>query len=123
MIAVRDKVTKYISNQYGVDPEYPWDNYPEYTVFRHRDNKKWFALIMKVGCDKIGIKGEGQVDVINLKIDDPILHDTLVHEKGIIPGYHMNKQYWITVMLDGSVSEDQVYRLIDTSFAATGKKR
>lgn len=120
---MRDKVTKYISNQYGVDPEYPWDNYPEYTVFRHRDNKKWFALIMKVGCDKIGIKVEGQIDVINLKIDDPILHDTLVHEKGIVPGYHMNKQYWITVMLDGTVSEDQVYRLIDASFVATGKKR
>lgn len=120
--SLRNKVVEYINNQYGAEAEYPWEKYPDYAVFRHTNNKKWFALIMSVGRDKVGVSGEGLIDVINLKINDPILHDELVHEDGISRGYHMNKQHWITVLLDGTVSEDKVNNLIDISFMATTGK-
>lgn len=120
---VSKKIIEYIADQYGAEPEYPWEKYPDYAVFRHTDNKKWFALIMTVTRDKLGVEGEGTVDVINLKINDSILHDELVHENGISLGYHMNKQHWITVLLDGSVDEERVENLIDVSFVATGKKK
>lgn len=119
---MKKKVFEYISEQYGVEPDYPWDNFSDYAVFRHRENQKWFALVMRVGFDKLGINKEGSVDVVNLRIADAILHDELIHETGIFPSYHMNKRYWITVLLDGTVPREQVFRLIDLSFDATNAK-
>ena len=60
---------------------------------------------------------------MNLKIDDVILHDMLVHEDGILPAYHMNKQHWVTVLLDGTVGFDRVTGLLQVSFEATLPKR
>ena len=120
---MREDLFKYILEQYGVEPDYPWDDEEDYAVFRHRDNHKWFALVMRVRKDRVGLLGDDSVDVVNLKIDDPILHDTLIHEKGIVLGYHMNKSHWITVLLDGTVPKKQVFGLVDVSFGATGMKK
>ena len=51
-----DEVVAYISEHYGVDPEYPWIRTPHYAVFRHRLNRKWFAAIVNVTEDKLGLK-------------------------------------------------------------------
>ena len=123
LCSMRRKINDYIKDQYGVAPEFPWPRYNEHAVYRHKDNKKWFALIMDVGRDKLGLSGKSYVSVINLKIDDVILHDTVVHEDGIMPAYHMNKQNWITVLLDGTVPEDRVCALTDISYNATSSKR
>lgn len=53
---------------------------------------------------------------LNLKCDPQealMLRDTY---PSIIPGYHMNKKHWNTLILDGSIPEDEVKRLIDSSF-------
>ncbi len=120
---MREKINDYIKDQYGVTPEYPWPRYNEHAVYRHKDNKKWFALIMDVGRDKLGLSGKTAVSVINLKIDDVILHDTIIRENGIMPAYHMNKQNWITVLLDGTVPADRICALLDISYNATSSKR
>lgn len=116
-------VFAYIKKKYKLSPEYPWAKYDSNAVFRHSDNKKWFALVMEVGKDRLGLSGDGSVDVINLKIDDLMFRDMLLREKGILPAYHMNKKHWITVLLDGTVKADRVYELIDTSFLATASKK
>ena len=113
-------VEEYIRNQYGVEPDYPWDN-DDSAVYRHIDSRKWFALVMFVRRDRLGLEGEDITPALNLKIKDPILHDMLVHEEGIIPAYHMNKQHWITVLLDGTVEQSKIFNLIDVSYEATGK--
>ena len=120
---MRRKINEYIKNQYGVGPEYPWQKYDDNAVYRHKDNKKWFALMMNVGRDKLGLSGSGSVSVINLKIDDIIMRDAIIKEEGIMPAYHMNKLHWITVLLDGSVPEDYVKSLLDISYNATATKR
>ena len=84
---------------------------------------KWFALVASIGRDKLGLDGKGYIDVINLKINDPMLQDELIHENGIFPAYHMNKKHWITVLLDGTIPKKQVENLIDVSFLATGNKK
>lgn len=119
----RKTVEKYISEQYGVEPDFPWEGDTVSAVFRHIDNGKWFALIMHISKAKLGMETDEPADVMNLKIDDPMLHDMLVHEKGIFPSYHMNKQHWITVLLDGTVEMDQISALIDMSYQATASKR
>lgn len=116
-------VFDYIKKKYGVSPEYPWSKYDANAVFRHNDNSKWFALVMEVGKDKLGLSGKESVDVINLKIDDPYFHDVLVQEDGIMPAYHMNKFHWISVLLDGTVPQERVCDLIDLSFAATASAK
>jgi len=47
---------------------------------------------------------------------------SLLQEKGIFPAYHMSKTCWISVLLDGSVSEETLSFLIDISFELTNKK-
>ena len=78
---------------------------------------------MEVDRDKLGLSGSDSVSVINLKIDDVFFRDVIIKEAGIMPAYHMNKQHWITVLLDGTVHSSEVEKLIDVSFNATASKR
>ena len=64
---MREAVFEYIKKKYKVSPEYPWVKYDSNAVFRHTDNKKWFALVMDVQKDKLGQHGDEYVDVVNLK--------------------------------------------------------
>lgn len=119
----RQAVFDYIKKKYKVLPEYPWRKDNRSAVFRHADNKKWFALVMDVRRDKLGLSDEDYVDVINLKIDDLFFRDMIIREDGIMPAYHMNKMHWITVLLDGTVPEERVFELIGMSFMATASAK
>ena len=122
---MRKKLFTYIKKNYKASPEYPWSKYATSAVFRHSDNKKWFALVMDVSREKLGLpedNGDGVVTAINLKVDDPIFRDMIIQEDGIMPAYHMNKQHWITVLLDGTVPEERVYELLEMSYLATAPK-
>ncbi|MBR3082352.1 MAG: MmcQ/YjbR family DNA-binding protein [Clostridiales bacterium] len=114
---------KYVQNQYGTEPDHPFEKDTVTTVFRHADNKKWFGLIMYVSGVKLGLGTTSSIPVINLKIDDPVFRDILIEQPGIIPAYHMNKRQWITVFLDGTVQKERVFDLIDASFSATASKQ
>ena len=41
---------------------------------RHPDTRKWFAIIMDVPKDKLGLTGQQRVDVINVKLSDAFCH-------------------------------------------------
>ena len=41
----------------------------------------------------------------------------------VLPGYHMNKQHWNTVVLDGTLTNAQVREMIDWSYALVSKKK
>lgn len=119
--AVREDVIDYITNNYGSQPEYLWESTPTYAVFRH-SNKKWFAIIMNISKNKLGLKGEELVDILDVKCDF-ITKGSLAGQKGFFPAYHMNKEHWITVILDGSVERDRVFNLIDISYQLTALKK
>ena len=119
----RQTVFDYIKKKYRVTPEYPWKRDNTSAVFRHADNNKWFALVMDVKGDRLGLPTEEFVDAVNLKIDDLVFRDMIIKEDGIMPAYHMNKMHWITVLLDGSVPAKRVYDLIDMSFMATASAK
>lgn len=118
----RQTVFDYIKKKYKVLPEYPWRKNSG-AVLRHADNKKWFALVMDVQSDKVGLTGTDYVDVINLKVDDIFFRDLIIQENGIMPAYHMNKMHWISVRLDGTVPEERVFDLIDMSYMATASAK
>ena len=120
---MRQKLFNYVKKKYKVKPEYPWRKYPDYAVLRHSDNNKWFALVAEVEKSKLGLVGDDCISIINLKIDDLMFRDMLIQEDGIMPAYHMNKQHWITVLLDGSVPQERIYDLLEMSFMATASKQ
>lgn len=115
---MRDRVLDAIMDAYGVAPDYPWAKSPESAVLRHPHNRKWFALVMPVSRRALGLPGEGTMDVMNVKCD-PLLTAHLRQETGFRPAYHMNKDKWLTVLLDGSVPLDKVMGLVAMSYDLT----
>ncbi len=118
---MREEIEKYINENYDILQEYPWNEYPGYTTFKHKNNKKWFALIADVPYEKLDINKEGVVNVINLK-SIPEMIGGLRKDKGILPAYHMNKEHWITILLDGTVPKQKICDLIDISYDLTKRK-
>ena len=116
----RQQLFQWMKRRYGVEPDYPWAD--ENAVLRHRDNNKWFALVMEVGREKLGMDGDGTAEIINLKCQ-PALIGSLRERDGFHPAYHMNKDQWLSVRLDGSVADDEMKSLIDLSFELTQKKQ
>ena len=110
-----------IEETYNAISDFPWESDPDYEVFRHGNNKKWFALIMNIPKAKLGLPSDEMTDVVNLKCD-PLLIGSLRSEPGIFPAYHMSKEHWITVALDGSVPDDKLKMLLDMSFELTSVK-
>ena len=117
----REELEAYILNQYSAQPDYPWADTPRAAVFRHAGNRKWFALLMEVPRDKLGLEGTEKLDIVNFKCD-PVMIASLRGETGIFPAYHMNKASWITVALDGSVPVETIELLLDVSYELTKPK-
>ncbi len=117
----RKELINYISETYSVQADYPFMQYPDVAVFRHANNRKWFAVIMNVQKSKLGMSEDGAVDILNLKCD-PILAGSLRGEKGFYPAYHMSKTNWISAALDGTAEEEKIKWLVDISFDLTYPK-
>ena len=117
----RTELKRFILENYNTESDFPWMKYPNYEVFRHSNTQKWFALIMDIPKNKLGLQGSDLLDVVNLKCDT-LLIGSLRCEPGFFPAYHMNKDSWITVALDGSVSDDKIKMLLDASYDATTPK-
>ena len=63
MASLKDAVIAYVKEKYGASPENLWMRYPNYAIFRHADNGKWFALMMDVEKNKLGLPGNDVVDM------------------------------------------------------------
>lgn len=120
-IGLRNEIFSHMKEAYQVEPEYPWDNQPTYAVFKIPESKKWFALMMRIPYRYLGMKKEGVIDVINLKVRPETIESLIDHES-FFPAYHMNKKYWITVMLNQRVSFEKVINLIEESYLLVKKK-
>lgn len=91
----RSELENYIMETYSADTDFPWVKYLNYQVFRHSDSKKWFALIMDIPKNKLGLQGEDIINVVNFKCD-PEMIGSLRMSDGFFPAYHMSKDSWIT---------------------------
>ena len=118
----REELKSFILENYIAATDRPWQKYPSFEVFRHPGSGKWFALIMDLPRGRLGLSGFGTLDVVNLKCD-PVLVASLQGESGIFPAYHMNKENWLTVALDGSAPDDILRALLDMSYDLTRPKR
>ena len=114
------RMSAHIREVYGILPDFPWEKYPTFAVFRHPDSRKMFVLAGSVPRNRIDRSAatDDEVDVINVKVVPGGL-DTLLAQKGYFPAYHMNKQHWVTLILDDTLPDGEVEKRIRESFENT----
>lgn len=115
------ELIEYVRKTYSGELEFLWEKFSDNAVWRRADNKKWYGLLMTVPKSKLGIKSDETVEIIDLRIQ-PENMDALIDNKLYFPGWHMNKKSWYTVILDNSISTDEIKRRIDESYIIAEKK-
>ena len=113
----KQEFLKYCLGTYGTSPDYPFDEDFETAVMRHGNNRKWYALVMRVSRRKFGIDSDEVIDLVNMKLPTE-MHGSFGAADGVYPAYHMNKLHWISVLLPDA-PDDVVKFLVNASFEAT----
>ena len=80
------------------------------------------TLVFKVGGKIFALVNlDGELS-INLKCDPEFALELRERYSSVIPGYHMNKKHWNTVILDGSIPDKEIYSWIDHSYEIITRK-
>lgn len=103
----RKDIFKHVKEKYGTLPDYPWQKYPQYAALRHKASEKWYGLIMSVHPEKVGLEGNEKIDILNLKCP-PEISDNIKNGKNILPGYHMDKEHWISLVLESTDPKGEI---------------
>ena len=111
---LKDDYIAWIKTQFGAEPDFPWPDTPDYCVFRC-PNEKWFALVMKIKYRQLGLTGDEEVWVVNMKADQAEIPN-LIDKKSIFPAWHMNKKHWITVLLTAATDFEKLCELTQKSY-------
>lgn len=120
--AQTNRMVAFVAEKYGDKPEFPWEKYSDCGVLKNYDSGKWYALVMNIAKNKLDKKSDGNVEIVNMKIDEQKIQQ-LLKQKGFYPAYHMNKKYWITLALDDSIKDDVLFELLDESHSYTVRKK
>lgn len=113
------RVIQYVRDTYQHEPEYLWERSPDNAIVRRADNAKWYLLILTVQKQKLGLPGEGSIEIIDVRMK-PEDVSALVDGLRYFPGYHMNKKHWVTMCLEGPapvIPLEELFARIDASFA------
>ena len=113
----KQEFLSYCLSAYGTSPDYPFDEDSLTAVLRHADNRKWYAIVMRVSRRKFGFDSDEVIDVVNLKLPTEMF-GSFGAADGVYPAYHMNKLHWISVLLPDA-PDDVVQFLVNVSFEAT----
>ncbi len=116
----KQEFLEYCLDTYGTVADYPFEEDLETSVLRHGDNRKWYAIVMRVSRRKFGFESDEVTDVVNLKLPTE-LFGSFGASEGVYPAYHMNKLHWISVLLHDA-PHDVVRFLTNVSFEATRAK-
>ena len=117
----KQKFLEYCLNTYGTSSDYPFDENFETPVLRHIDNRKLYAIVMRVPRRKFGLESDEAIDVVNLKLPTEMF-GSFGAASGVYPAYHMNKTHWISVLLPDAAA-DLVEFLVGVSYEATREKK
>lgn len=117
----RERIMEYVQDRYGTDPEHLWAKYPNYVVFRQPASRKWFAIIMDIPRNRLDLDGDEAIDVMDVKCG-PLMVGSLLAQDGFCPAYHMSKGSWISVLLDDTVPDEQIFPLLELSYDSVAPK-
>ena len=114
-----NNISEYIKVKYAVEPEFLWKKYPHFAIFRNKNNKKWFALITNINKSKIAI-GSKEIELLNIKLNKEKIKK-LLNKQGFYEAYHMNKTSWISIILDNTLNDEDIFELINESYDLINK--
>ena len=77
---------------------------------------------MNIPYKYLKIEKEGKIDVLNVKNTPEKIKD-LIDFKHYFPAYHMNKKYWISILLDSTIELSSVIELLDESYEIVNRKK
>jgi predicted DNA-binding protein (MmcQ/YjbR family) len=97
-----EQIRKYCSQKAGSYEDFPFDD----VTMVIKVGKKMYALI---GLDDDPLR-------INLKCDPILAVELRRNYAAVIPGYHMNKTHWNTIILNGSIPDKIIKKMIDDSY-------
>lgn len=100
---------------YQDELEFLWKRFPDNAVYRRKDTGKWYGAMLTISKQKLGLDSSEKVVILDLRIQPDDLA-AVVDGVRFFPGYHMNKQHWYTICLDGSVPVEEIYQRIDASY-------
>ncbi len=106
-----EQTQHYLSQKPEAKLTYPFD--PDVQVYKVVN--KMFALISPNG------KKISDHPLLNLKCDPDQAQELRDVFESVIPAYHMNKRHWNSVILDGSIPDSEVERMIDHSYTLVVK--
>ncbi len=109
------EVIEYVEQRYGDKLEFLWEKFDDNAIWRNKQNNKWYAVLLIVPENKLGLKSENKIEIIDLRYQKEKI-ENIVDNKKIFPGYHMNKKSWITIKLDNSLDTKAICNLIDNSY-------
>lgn len=116
-----DELKEHIHSHYEADSGQLFDEDVTVTVFRRLDNRKWFAAVKNIGCRYLGIDRAGRIDILNVKLE-PRVVASLRNRDGFQPAWRMNQNNWVTILLDGSVADDEVFSYLDMAYKSAGPR-
>lgn len=116
----RRDLFEWVKEKYQTDAEYPWNDWN--AVLRHSDNGKWYGVVLEVKREKLGLPGDGEEDVLNVKCD-PVMIGVFRQQDGFFPAYHMNKEHWISILLDHPELDGSIKNLLQMSYELTEKNK
>lgn len=114
----REDIFKHVKENYDTVPDYPFEKFLAYAALRYESNEKWYGLVMNVSLVKLGLEGEDEAGILNLKCL-PEINESIRNGRDILPGYHMDKEHWVSLILERMNSEGEIYNLIEQSFYLT----
>ncbi len=109
------RLIDYVRGKYGGELEFLWKTSPGNAIWRRKETAKWYAAVLTVSKDRLGIASNEVVEIVNLHATADQV-EQLLKKDGYFPGWHMNKKYWYTIILDDSISDEELFRCIDESY-------
>lgn len=115
------RLINYVQKNFADAPEILWEKFPNFAVFRRRDNRKWYAVIMSVPKNKLGLDGTAEIEILNLRVEPEELDKIFDGEK-YFRGWHMNKKSWLTLRLDETLTDEEISARLKKSYRLAKKK-
>jgi predicted DNA-binding protein (MmcQ/YjbR family) len=119
----KKEIEELIKRQFKVVGDYPFEDDLEDEIFRHPENGKWFALLIKVSNARFSLEpANGSSYLLTLK-GNPLQIPFELDEDHFHPAYHMNKKHWMSILLNETTPKEKTLRLLKTSYALTSPKK
>ncbi len=115
------EVIQYEKEKYADDLEYLWKKFPNNAIWINKKNNKWYGALLVVAENKLGVASDKVVDILDLRYPKENIRK-IIDNKKVFEGYHMNKEHWITIRLDGSMDINEIFQFIDLSYDLSLKK-